>query len=208
MVQQESGRQAAERATELMDHINSGIKAIEESSREASLRLDSTMEKLTDQMKSMASNYSTGSTQHSATLDNVLGLITKRVTENPHAQREEGQCSIQAQLSKCTERDDDTQDAPSDDAELQDALTRLCQLAEEEDQMMMSIEAEILIAAIESIFFTPSKAHKSKRDPLHISKKRIRPNLDDEDVQFGREMKRVKGLLTASQAVAVNRKGS
>ena len=105
------------------------------------------------------------------------------------------------------EAESKTHEATDDDG-LQDILNRLSHLAQEKETTLFSDEAESIIRDIEQILAISLKAKESTR---RVSKRRRESYEDnsneDRDLQYQREVKRIKGHLTPSLCVGVNEKG-
>lgn len=159
------------------------------------------IEKLAGQVQSIAF-------EQTAALGNIVSLINKNITETPHQDAGADHRFPAAMPLPGIGNMKSGDVAVIDNNGLQDALTLLCQLAEEDGKTIPSAEAESLIDAIERVFSTSVDGPIAHGYTGSMSSKRERDESDGEEMQYQREMKRLKSVMHSAQAVAVNRKGN
>ena len=100
----------------------------------------------------------------------------------------------------------------SEEADLEEAIDRLCGFVNEKDKVLFSAEADLLICDIEKLLVFLSENIKSHKAVQTTGKRKALPDNtnsgDNQDLQYRREVKRMKGLLTSSDCVAINGKGN
>ena len=183
-----------------MDHINQGIRAMQVCSWETESRQAQSIEQLAGQVQSIA-------LEQTAALGNVVALINKHISDTSHLNARDIDHIPAARLPPGTGNIGSGHIALAENDGLQDALTLLCRFAEEEGKTIASAEAESLIGAIERVFSTSTDAPTAHGFTGSFSSKRERDESNSEEMQYQREMKRLKSLMNSAQAVAVNRKG-
>ena len=151
------------------------------------------------------------SSEQSETLNSVLGLLQQLVSSSSH-----GKALGSIEQSQQTMPEDvDMEENPSpvtEDDGLQDALDRLCQTANDKERTVFSAEADALIEDIELILTSLMDAEASTTYPKDKKGKRKRSFEDDEKVvaepsmRNMRDVKRVKGLLSAAHCFGLNSK--
>ncbi len=97
-----------------------------------------------------------------------------------------------------------------DEDSIRECLDRLCQLAEETQKTVYSEDAETIIDDLQRLFDFLSKAeHQSTKDRKGKRRRESSEDITDDTVlQHQREVKRMKSLLTTSQCIALNGKGT
>ena len=115
------------------------------------------------------------------------------------------------ETSKDVDMDSNTHASSSGYDDLRDSLGRLRHLAQEKQKTVFSAEADAIIQDLEQIFFPTLNAERDERsDKNNKGKRRRESNESDsngDELEYQHEIKRIKGLLTASHCVAVNDKG-
>lgn len=111
-------------------------------------------------------------------------------------------------LASDIEDDIEHQDAAED---LSKSIKRLCQLAEETPRTVHSVEAQSIIDDLEVLLDAVSKTSaplNAKAQPIIDRKRRLNDvGNSGQEVECRRDLKRVRGLLTSSTAVEINRTG-
>ena len=106
--------------------------------------------------------------------------------------------------------DANAQDTSGDDNSLRHALDRLCHLAKEAGKTVHCEEAEKILSDIQQIFELLLEAEE-KEFVKDRKGKRSRETNNSDDVEdqllYQREVKRIKGCISASQSIAINEKG-
>ena len=148
-------------------------------------------------------NVESMSVEQSTTLSNILELLKQQFPTNPQSKTTEPACSVPVEML-------DNEALDQHDG-LQTALRRLSDLAEEKEKILFSTDAEEIIHDIEQMFFTPTDIDKITKTLADKKGKRRRhsseSDCDDDNPKYQRDLKQLKGLLTASHCVVVNDKG-
>ena len=94
---------------------------------------------------------------------------------------------------------------------LQYSFSRLRHLAQEKQKTVFFAEADTIIQDLEQKFFPTLNAERDERSDKNDKGKRRRDSTESDsngdELEYQHEIKRIKGLLTASHCVAVNDKG-
>ena len=102
------------------------------------------------------------------------------------------------------------QDASGDDNRLRHALDRLCHLAKEAGKTVHCEEAETILCDIQQIFELLLEAEEKefeKEKKGKQSRKIYNSDVTEDQLLYQREVKRIKGFISASQSIAINEKG-
>ena len=171
-------------------------------------QLREALDKATDQLDSVGSM----SSKQSEMLHFALGLLQQLVLSSSHGKAVGGIEQSQQTMPDDVDMDGDQFQATDDDG-LQDALDRLCRTAKDKERTVFSAEAEELIEDIELILTSLMDAEASTTFPKDEKGKRKRGSLDDDiqvdaepNMQNLRDVKRVKGLLSAAHCFGLNSK--
>jgi hypothetical protein len=93
------------------------------------------------------------------------------------------------------------------DHELLQSIERLCQLAKQKGRTLSDNEAEIIADDLNALLDSVSVQLSHRRSDSHASKKRSIDLVEKENSIDGRELKRMRSLLTSSDSIAVNQGG-
>ena len=170
---------------------------------------------LLNQLGDKTQDLSSLSTQQSHTLntifDAILDLRKQYVSEKPR--RSVGDISGTASTESHQDihaTGETRQSFDEDEDSFRECLDRLCQLTKETEKTKYSEDAETIIDDLQDLFDSMSKAeHQSTKDRRGKRRRDSNDNItDDEVLQHQREVKRMKSLLTTSQCIALNGKGT
>ena len=186
------------------------IHEIVEGLRVTSQASNHSTRKALDEMSGRMQGLAGLTTDQSSTLSSILELLKQQVVDR--SPQKVAESSPYRTTSPSADSGTETT-APqnSDEDALEDAIDRLCEFVNEKDKVLFSAEADSLIYDIEKLLIFLSEnidcckavQNKGKRkgvtDDTNCN--------DDQDLQYRREVKRMKGLLTSSGCVAINGKG-
>lgn len=188
--------------------IRDSVQGIREVSQASDLRSSQALRTFGDQMKDIASL----SAEQSITLDAIFELLKQQFSARNQGTSGATVPAEAAEPSDETDTEANAHANSSDYDDLQASLSRLRHLAQEKQTTVFSAEADAIIHDIEQIFFTPLNAGRDERSSkVNKGKRRrdsIESNSESDELEYQHEIKRIKGLLTASHCVAVNEKGS
>ena len=165
-----------------------------------------TLDDMSERMQGLAGL----TTDQSSTLSTILELLKQQAMDRSL------QKAAESSLHRLTSLSDDHGTATkvpqnSDEDDLEEAIDRLCGFANEKDKVLFSAEADLLICDIEKLLvFLSENIECYKAVQTTGKRKAISDNTnsdDKQDLQYGREVGRMKGLLTSSDCVAINGKG-
>ncbi len=188
---------------QMRDNVQ-GIRAASQASDQSSSQA---LRMLGDKMEGIASL----STEQSNTLEAIFELLKQQFSAKTQETSGDTVPAEAAEASDDVDMDANAHASSSDYDNLQDSLSRLRHLAQEKQKTLFSAEADAIIHDIEQIFFPPLNAERDERANKDNKGKRRRDsaesNPDSDELEYQHEIKRIKGLLTASHCVAVNEKG-
>ncbi|KAI9703762.1 MAG: hypothetical protein M1836_007532 [Candelina mexicana] len=148
------------------------------------------------------------STEQSSTLNTVLELLKQQL---PLIPRPEATKAVSHEADRGF--DDvgvkEKGGSASDNDSLQDALNRLCYLVREKDKIVYSAEADSIICDIKIILLFMKACEGEEPAQGTYRRRRVSDDYahaEDRHLQYRHEIKKIKGLLNASNSVAVNAK--
>jgi hypothetical protein len=92
-------------------------------------------------------------------------------------------------------------------SELLGSITRLCQLAKQEQATKCDTEAQTIVDGLDALLEFASAQLGNRTSEAHGSRKRPIDMARDENNANGRELKRIRGLLASSDSIVVNQRG-
>ena len=171
-------------------------------------------EQLSDKVQHMSGSSTGQSETLNATCNAILELLKQHFpakSGNPVAEdfRHEAFPHHTNEDPEEMQVDAKAQDTSGDDNCLQHALDRLCHLAKEAGKTVHCEEAETILRDIQQIFELLLEAEE-KEFVKDRTGKRSRENDKSDDMEdqllYQREVKRIKGFISASQSIAINEK--
>ena len=204
-----------ERTKASVNHVNNSVQAfgmIANASHQSTLL---SLEQLNEKMQHLTS-LSTGQSETlNATCSAILELLKQQLPAKPQ------QSAVEAFQHEAVspgaiedfeemETEGKAYDKSSDDNGLQDALDRLCHLAKQKEKTVFSEEAETIIHNIQYIFELLLKAEEEECKEERKGKRSwesYERDITDDHPLYQHEVKRIKGLLSASHCVSINEKG-
>ena len=172
-------------------------------------------EQLSDKIQHISSSSTGQSENLNSTCNAILNLLKQHFPAkpgNPVAKDFQHE-TFPHQTSEDPEEmqvDANAQDTSGDDNSLRHALDRLCHLAKEAGKTVHCEEAEKILSDIQQIFELLLEAEE-KEFVKDRKGKRSREDDKSDDVEdqllYQREVKRIKGFISASQSIAINEKG-
>ena len=188
--------------------MRDSVQGIRAASQASDQRSSQALRMLGDKMEDIASL----STEQSNTLEAIFELLKQQFSAKTQGTSGETVPAEAAETSEDVDMDANAHASSSGYDDLQDSLSRLRHLAQEKQKTVFSAEADAIIHDIEQIFFPPLNAERNERSDKDNKGKRRRDSADSnrnsDELEYQHEIKRIKGLLTASHCVAVNDKGS
>ena len=180
-----------------------GIGAVSQASQQ---RSSQALRMLGDKMEDIASL----STEQSNTLEAIFELLKQQFSAKSQETSGETVPAEAAETSEDVDIDSNAHASSSGYDDLQDSLSRLRHLAQEKQKTVFSAEADAIIQDLEQIFFPTLNAEQDERSDKDNKGKRrrdfIETDSNGDELEYQHEIKRIKGLLTASHCVAVNDK--
>ena len=191
-----------------MDDSFRGLKATLEASNSDTHQL---LEHLGDKVQDLSGLSSEQSETLIITCNAILNLLKQHVFDKPHccvtdpseSASTKGHQGIygDGEIYKILDEDED---------DIRECLDRLCQLAKETEKTVVSEDAETIINDLQRLFDLLSMAEMQSAKDSKGKRRResFESKTDDEVLQQRRGVKRMKSLLTSSQCIALNGKGT
>ena len=202
-----SNSDTLERAIVAVGQMRDNVQGIGTASQASDQRSSQALKMLGDKMEDIVSL----STEQSNTLEAIFELLKQQFSAKSQETSGETVPAEAAETPVDVDMDANAHASSSCDDDLQDSLSRLRHLAQEKQKTMFSAEADAIIQDLEQIFFPPLNAERDERSDMDKKGKRRRDSADSnrnsDELEYQHEVKRIKGLLTASHCVAVNDKG-
>ena len=203
-----SNSDTLERAIAAVGQMRDSVQGIGAASQTSDQRSSQLLRMLGDKMEDIASL----STEQSNTLEAIFELLKQHFSARSSEARGKTVPAEAAETSEDVDMDANAHTSSSGYDDLKESLSRLRDLAQEKQKTVFSAEAEAIIQDLEQIFFPTLNAEREKRPDKDNKGKRRRnsteSNSNSDELEYQHEIKRIKGLLTASHCVAVNDKGS
>ena len=214
-IQSEKSSSMQERTNAAVDKVHDSVQALGMAAMTSQQQSMLAFEQLSDKIHHMSSSSTGQSETLNATCNAILELLKQHFPANsgnsaaedfqhkafPHHTNED---------SEEMEVDAKAQDTLGDDNCLRHALDRLCRLAKEVGKTVHCEEAETILYDIQQIFEFLLEAEE-KEFVNDRKGKRLRKNDESDDIEdqlsYQREVKRIKGFISASQSIAINEKG-
>ncbi len=92
--------------------------------------------------------------------------------------------------------------------ELLESIERLCQIAKQKQRTTCDMEAQTIIDDLDALLESASVQLQHRKSKSHASRKRSFDMVEEEGNIDCRELKRIRGLLAASDAMMVNQMGT
>lgn len=172
-------------------------------------------EQLSDKIQHM-SGLSTGQSEIlNATCNAILGLLKQHFPAKPGSSvaedfRHEAFPHHTSEDPEEIQVDAKAEDTSGDDNRLQHALDRLCHLAKEAGKTVHCEEAETILRDIQQVFELLLEAEEKefvKDRKGKRSRETYKGDVMEDQLLYQREVKRIKGFISASQSIAINEKG-
>ena len=201
-----------ERTNTAVNQVHDSVQALGMAAITSQQKNMLAFEQLSDKIQHM-SGSSTGQSENlNATCNAILELLKQHFPGNPVAEdfRQEAFPHHTSEDPGEMQVNEEAQDTSGDDSCLRHALDRLCHLAKEAGKTVHCEEAEKVLSDIQQIFELLLEAEEKK---FVKDRKGMRSREDDrsDDVEdqllYQREVKRIKGFISASQSIAINEKG-
>ena len=206
VIQNTTNSDTLERTREGVNQICDSVKDFGRMSQASSKSTCQALEEMSQKIHDLSGL----SIEQSTTLDAILELLKQQSAIRSQQSAAEAVPHEAIDVSDNVETKNQAHEA-SDDDDLQDALYRLCHLAKEQGKTLFSAEAESIIRDVEQMLAFLLKAEEGDKSVKTRSKRRRasyeNDSYDDQDLQYRHEVKRIKGLLTASHCVGVNERG-
>ena len=198
----------SERTLEAVDQVHDSVHGIGAALHALDQSSSHALKMLGDRMQDVASL----STEQSNTLEAILELLKQQLPTKPQDSSAKTAPPEATVASDDVEMDEDAHQHLDDD--VQNALNRLSHLAQEKQKPLFSADAEAIIGDIGQIFFSSQSADHTEDQEIPVKGKKRRwrrdsfeRESDEDDLQYTRAINQIKGLLMASDCVAVNDKG-
>ncbi|KAK0509564.1 hypothetical protein JMJ35_007958 [Cladonia borealis] len=203
-----SNSDTLERAIAAVGQMRDSVQGIGAASQASDQRSSQALRMLGDKMEDIASL----STEQSNTLEAIFELLKQQFSAKSQEASGETVAAEAVETSEDVDMDTNARANSSGYDDLQESLSRLRHLAQEKQNTVFSAEAEAIIQDFERIFFPPLNAERDERSNKDDKGKRRRDSTESDsngdELEYQHEIKRIKGLLTASHCVAVNDKAS
>ena len=189
-----------------VDQIHEAVEGLRATSQASNHSTRKALDEMSERMQGLA-GLTTG---QSSTLNSILELLKKQVVDR--SPQKVAESNPHRPTSPSADSGTETAAPQNSDADaLEDAIDRLCEFVNEKDKVLFSAEADSLICDIEKMMiFLSENIDCGKAVQNHGKRKGVPDEKycnDDQDLQYRREVKRMKGLLTSSGCVAINGKG-
>ena len=202
-----SNSDTLERTIAAVGQMHDSVQGIGAACQASDQRSAQALRMLGDKMEDIASL----STEQSNTLEAIFELLKQQFSKKGQETSDETVPAQAAETSEDVDMDANARASSSGYDDLQDSLSRLRHLAQEKQKTVFSAEADAIIQDLEQILFPPLNAEQDERSDKNSKVKRRRDSTESDssgdEREYQHEIKRIKGLLTASYCVAVNEKG-
>ena len=190
-----------------VDRIHEIVEGLQVTSQASNHSTRKALDEMSERMQGLAGL----TTDQSSTLSSILELLKKQVVER--SQLKSADSNQHRPTTSSDELGTDTLAQPkSDENALEDAIDRLSGFVNEKDKVLFSDEADSLICDMEKLLiFLSENVERCKAVQIRGRGKGV-PDVTGSDgnqdsLQYRREVKRMNGLLTSSDCVAINGKG-
>ena len=219
-----------ERTNAAVTQVNDSIQALEMTTSTSQQQTLLAFEQLSNKIQHMSSSSTGQSETLNATCNAILELMKQHFPAKPQRSVAEA-FRHEASLHYPSEDPEEMQvdakahdnsgdvnsgddnpgdDNPGGDESLKQALDRLCRLAKEAGKTVHCEEAETILYDIQQVFKLLLEAEEKKfvEDRKgKRSRKTYQSDLTEDQLLYQREVKRIKGFMSASQSIAINEKG-
>ena len=213
----------SEKSSGIQERTNAAVNQVHDSVQALGMAAITTQqqsmlafEQLSDKIQHMSGSSTGQSETVSATCNAILELLKQHFpAKSGNSVAEDfGHEAFPHHTSENPEEmqvDAKAQDTSGDgDNCLRDALDRLCHLAKEAGKTVHCEQAETILCDIQQVFELLLEAEE-KAFVKERKGKRSRENYEsdvmEDQLLYQREVKRIKGFLSASQSIAINEKG-
>ena len=202
-----SNSDTLERAIAAVGQMRDRVQGIGAASQASDQRSSQALRMLGDRMEDIAAL----STEQSNTLEAIFELLKQQFSAKSSEARGKTVPAEASEILEDVNMDASAHISSSGYDDLQDSLSRLRNLAQEKQKTVFSAEAEAIIQDLEQIFFPTLNAEGVERPDKNNKGKRRKDSTESDsnsdELEYQREIRRIRGLLTASHCVAVNDKG-
>ena len=202
-----SNSDTLERTIAAVGQIRDSVQGIRAVSQASEQRLSQALRMLGDKMEDIASL----STEQLNTFEAIFELLKQQFSAKSQEASGETAPAEAVETSEDVDMDANAHANSSSYDDLQESLSRIRHLAQEKQKTVFSAEADAIIQDLEQIFFPTLNAQRNEGLDQNNKGKRRRDSTESEsngdELEYQHDIKRIKGLLTASQCVAVNDKG-
>ena len=172
-------------------------------------------EQLSDKIQHMSGSSTGQSETLNATCNTILELLKQHLPAKPRNSvaedlRHEAFPHHISEDPKEMQVDAKAQDVSGDDNSLLCALGRLRHLVKEAGKTVYCEQAETILGDIQQIFELSLEAEEKgveKEKKGKRSREMYNSNVTADKLLYQREVKRIKGFISASQSIAINEKG-
>lgn len=214
-VQSEKSSSIQERTNTAVNKVHDSVQALGIATMTSQQQSMLAFEQLSDKIQHVSGSSTGQSETLNATCSAILELLKQHFpanSGNPVAEdfRHKAFPHHTSEDPEEMQVDAKAQDTLGDDNCLRHALDRLCHLAREAGKTVHCEEAETILRDIQKIFELLLEAEE-KEFVKDRKGKRSRENDKSDDMEdqllYQREVKRIKGFISASQSIAINEKG-
>lgn len=189
-----------------VDQIHDIVEDLRATSQASSQNTRKALDDMSERMQGLAGLTA----DQSGTLSSILELLKQQVVDR--SPQKVAVSSPHRPTSPCDDSGTETiVPQNSHEGDLEDAIDRLCEFVNEKEKVLFSAEADSLICDIEKLLiFLSENIERCKAVRTTGKRKGVPEDTDgdeNQDLQYRREVKRMKSLLTSSGCVAINGKG-
>jgi hypothetical protein len=163
-----------------------------------------------EQLGDKVQDLSGWSTEQSETSNAMLVLLKQLVSGKSQLLDAASGTASASNNRNARNVEESTETSDEDEDGIRECLDRLCRLAEETDRTVYSEDAETIVDDLQSLLDLLSKAGKHSRKDKKGKRRRESHDgaTNDEALKNQREVKRMKGILSASQCISLNGRGT
>ena len=215
VVQSEKSSSIQERTNAAVNKVHDSVQALGVAAMTSQQQSMLAFEQLSDKIQHMSGSSTGQSETLNATCNTILELLKQQFPAKPRSSvaedlRHEAFPHHTSEDPEDIQVDAKSDDISGDDNSLLHALDRLRDLAKEAGKTVHCEQAETILGDIQTIFEllleAEEKGFEKEREGKR-SREMYNSDVTEDQLLYQREVKRIKGFISASQSIAINEKG-